>query len=355
MGEINRAIIALSGGVDSSVAAALSKDAGYKCEGVMLKLHQEFCESHGTCGTLSDADDAKKVSEALGISFSLLCCEDSFDKNVIERFVSSYEAGCTPNPCIECNRYMKFGALFDYADKHGTEYIITGHYARCEYEKKYGRVVLKKAIDETKDQSYVLYSLPADKLARIILPIGQWQKSEVRHMAQALGFENAKKKESQDICFIPDGDYISFIEKRRGKCFECGNFITPEGEILGTHRGIVRYTVGQHKKLGLVTPEPLYVSEIRAQENEVVLVEECRLYKKEVYVGEMVWSAFDTPPDSFRACAKLRYRHKAAPCTVLLSEDGVKLIFDEPQRAPARGQSAVIYDGDILLGGGVIK
>ncbi len=355
MNKAKRSIVALSGGVDSSVAASLAKDMGYTCEGVMLKLHRDFSEDNSGCGTLSDMDDAKKVADMLNIPFSLLSCEDSFDKNVIERFIASYESGCTPNPCVECNRYLKFGKLFEYADKNDIEYIITGHYARTEFDVKYGRVVLKKAIDETKDQSYVLYSLPAEKIARIILPLGEYQKSEVRDMARTLEFENAHKKDSQDICFIPDGDYISFIEKYRNKIFERGYFVDKNDKILGEHRGIIRYTIGQHKKLGLVTDVPLYVSEIDHLKNKIVLVQEQDLFKTEVKVGEIVWSAFDKPPAEFRATAKLRYRHKAASCTVKVASEEVTLVFDEGQRAPSRGQSAVIYDGDILLGGGIIK
>ncbi len=355
MQSAGKAIVALSGGVDSSVAAAIAQRSGYECIGVMLKLHRAFSDSDGSCGTLADAEDAQRVAQALGMPFSLLSCEDMFEKNVIERFVASYESGCTPNPCVECNRYMKFGKLFEYADECGIDHIITGHYARCEYDEKYSRTVLKKAVDEAKDQSYVLYSLPADKIARIVLPLGGYQKSDVRSIAASLGLSNAAKKESQDICFIPDGDYISFIENYRGCKFESGSFILPDGTPIGKHRGIIRYTVGQHKKLGLVTPEPMYVSEIRAHSGEIVLVREPELFRRKVKVEALVWSAFDAPPREFRASAKLRYRHKAAPCTVKINGDEATLIFDDGQRAPARGQSAVIYDGDILLGGGVIK
>ena len=354
MRENKSAIVAMSGGVDSSVAAALAVELGYVCEGVMLKLHRDFSGEDVSCGAPADTEHARVVADTLGIPFSLLTCEDSFDKNVIERFVASYESGVTPNPCIECNRYMKFGHLFDYADEHGVDCIITGHYARTEYDEKYGRVVLKKAVDESKDQSYVLYSLPADKLARIILPLGSYKKSEVREKASALGFSNAEKKESQDICFIPDGDYVSFLERYRQKTFEGGSFVNASGDVLGSHKGIIRYTIGQHKKLGLVTPEPMYVSEIRPENNEILLVTEPELFKNEVKIENLVWSAFDTPQKEFRASAKLRYRHKAAPCTVKICGSGATLIFDEGQRAPARGQSAVIYDGDTVLGGGVI-
>jgi len=351
-----KVLIALSGGVDSSVAAAIVMDMGFDPVAVMLKLHSAFDENDASCGTANDADDAHMIAGSLGMPFSVLCCEDSFDREVIQRFVSSYESGYTPNPCIECNRYMKFGKLFEHADEIGCEYVITGHYARTEYDEKYGRTVLKRAIDEQKDQSYVLYSLTSDKLKRVLFPLGSMHKSEVRELAAKLGFVNAEKKESQDICFIPDGDYVSFIERYRGKKFECGNFVDGSNNVLGTHKGIIRYTVGQHKKLGIVTPEPMYVSEIDPGSNEIKLVLDKDLYKHSVKVSSLVWSAFDAPPKEFRAYAKLRYRHKAAPCTVYVEDNGsVTLTFDEKQRAPARGQSAVIYDGDTVLGGGMIQ
>lgn len=351
-----KALVALSGGVDSSVASAIAKETGYDCIAVMLKLHRAFDENDTSCGTAKDAEDAQKIAETLDIPFNVFSCENSFESDVIERFVCSYENGCTPNPCIECNRYMKFGKLFDYADANGCEYVITGHYARTEYDEKYGRVVLKSAVDEQKDQSYVLYSLTEDKLKRVLFPLGSMHKSEARELAAKLGFINAEKKESQDICFIPDGDYVSFIERYRNQKFECGNFVDSEKNILGTHKGIIRYTIGQHKKLGIVTPEPMYVSKIDPITNEILLVLDKDLYKYEVKVADLVWSAFDTPPKTFRAYAKLRYRHKAAPCTVSIADDGsALLVFDEKQRAPARGQSAVMYDGETVLGGGIIQ
>ena len=348
-------LIAMSGGVDSSVAAALLRERGENCIGVMLKLHGKFTDELSSCGTDKDASDARSVADKLGMDFHVYNREESFEREVIARFVYSYESGETPNPCIECNRYMKFGALFDHAQALGCDRIVTGHYARAEYDEKYRRRVLKKAIDETKDQSYVLWSLTSEQLEHMEFPLGAYTKSQIRDIASSLRFVTANKKESQDICFIPDGNYVAFIERYTDKIYPSGNFIDTQGNVLGTHKGIVRYTVGQHKKLGIVTPEPMYVDRIIPETNEILLVHDSDLYKTEVKIKEVKWSAFDTPPSEFRAHVKLRYRHKAAPCTVFTTDNGnATLLFDEPQRAPAKGQSAVIYDGDVLLGGGVI-
>ena len=348
-------LIAMSGGVDSSVAAALLRKQDEDCIGVMLKLHGKFTDELSSCGTDKDAGDARSVAKKLGMDFHVYNREKSFEQEVIARFVNSYESGETPNPCIECNRYMKFGALFDYARDLGCERIVTGHYARVEYDDKYGRRVLKKAKDESKDQSYVLWSLTKDQLNHVEFPLGDYTKNEIRDIANSLGLITANKKESQDICFIPDGDYVAFIERYTGNTYQAGNFIDTAGNVLGTHKGIVRYTVGQHKKLGIVTAEPMYVERIIPQTNEILLVRDSELYKNEVKIKDVSWSAYDTPSQKFRAYAKLRYRHKAAPCTVVITDDDhATLIFDEPQRAPAKGQSAVIYDSEVLLGGGVI-
>ncbi len=348
-------LVAMSGGVDSSVAASMHAERGAECVGVMLRLHSKYTNTDTSCTTDADERDAQAVAAKLGIQFHALDCEGKFEREIIERFVHAYESGITPNPCVECNRYIKFGSLLDYARELGCDMIVTGHYARIEYSEKYGRRVIKKAKDESKDQSYVLYSLSSSQLERISLPLGEYTKTEIRQKAASLGLSVSEKKESQDICFIPDGDYVGFIERYTGSEFEAGNFIDTSGNVIGRHKGIVRYTVGQHKKLGIVTPEPMYVDRILPESNEILLVSDSELYKREVKVAEVCWSAFDTPPEHFRAQSKLRYRHKAAPCDVFVNPDrSLTLIFDEPQRAPARGQAAVIYDGDILLGGGVI-
>ena len=355
MASKHKYLVAMSGGVDSSVAASMISGEGIDCIGVMLKLHGNFTNNDTSCGTDADEHDACSVADRLGIPFHLYDCKDQFEKNVIERFVQSYEMGVTPNPCIECNRYMKFGALFEHALELGCDRIVTGHYARIEYSEKYGRPVLKKALDETKDQSYVLYSLTRYQIEHITLPLGNFTKREIREKATQLSLSVSDKKESQDICFIPDGNYVSFIERYTQKEFPQGNFIDIKGNVLGKHKGIVRYTIGQHKKLGIITPEPMYVDKIIPETNEILLVKENDLYKKEVKVSNVCWSAFDEPPKSFTAHAKLRYRHTPARVTVSVNEDGtLTLLFDEAQRAPAKGQSAVIYDDDIVLGGGVI-
>ena len=355
MTDTTRHLVAMSGGVDSSVAAAMLRGEGCDCVGVMLRLHGKFTDTDTSCGTDADERDARAVADRLGMPFHTLSCEGRFEREVIERFVRSYEMGVTPNPCVECNRYMKFASLLDHAKELGCDVIVTGHYARIEFSDKYGRKVLKKAKDESKDQSYVLYSLTPKQLECIYLPLGEYTKAEIREKATSLRLPVSEKKESQDICFIPDGNYVGFIERYTGAEFEAGNFIDSDGNVLGRHKGIVRYTVGQHKKLGIITPEPMYVDRIIPETNEILLVRDDELYKREVRVCDVCWSAFDTPPAHFYAHAKLRYRHKAAACEVTANTDGtLTLTFDEPQRAPARGQSAVIYDGDILLGGGTI-
>ncbi len=341
---MTKALIAMSGGVDSSVAAALTIENGFEAKGATMRLF---------CADQKDIDDAKKVCDRLGFEHHTIDMCEGFEKNVICRFIDAYEKGITPNPCIDCNRFMKFGALLDAADKLGCSHIVTGHYARIE--KSGDRFLLKKGLDENKDQSYVLYSLTQKELSRILLPLGNLTKEQVREKAKELSFVNSDKKDSQDICFVKDGDYAKFIEQYTGKKYPEGNFKDTQGNILGKHRGIIRYTIGQRKGLGLALPAPLYVKEKNIQTNDVVLCSDNELYTNSLIAKEFNWITFEDPVESFRAQVKTRYKSKFAPATVIPMENSlVKIIFDEPQRAITPGQAAVVYQGDTVIGGGTI-
>ena len=353
-----RALIAMSGGVDSSVAAWLMQQAGYDCTGITMRLtRNETLGQSGfhTCCSEKDIEDAAEVAYAMDIPYEVLDFTADFREQIIEKFVRVYEAGGTPNPCIDCNKYMKFRHLLDWARAHGMEYVVTGHYARVEQDEATGRFLLKKGLDEGKDQSYVLYNLTQEQLAHIRLPLGGLHKTEVREIAEQHKFVNARKHDSQDICFVPDGDYAKIIELRTGKKAEPGNFIDKDGHILGRHSGIIRYTIGQHRGLGLSLSQKYFVCEIRPEDNTVVLGASEDLFHRGVKVRDMHWIAGEAPGESFRCKAKLRYRHPEQPVSVMVLENGeIRLLFDEPQRAPTPGQYAVLYDGDIVLGGGVI-
>ena len=352
-----KTLIAMSGGVDSSVAAYLIKSQGYDCIGCTMKLYdnEDIGISHNrTCCSLDDVEDARSVAYKIGMPYYVFNFKDGFREKVIEKFVRCYESGDTPNPCIDCNRYMKFDKLYERARLLGCEYIATGHYARIEEYN--GQYVLRKAIDETKDQSYVLYSLTQEQLAHTLFPLGSMRKTEVREIAEKNGFFNADKPDSQDICFVPNGKYAEFLEHYTGKAYPEGNFLSVDGAVLGKHKGIVRYTVGQHKGLGISSEEPLYVKEINTKENTVTLCKEQELYSKEVIVRDINWIAGEAPKGEIRCKAKVRYRQKEQWATVMLiGETTVKIVFDEPQRAITPGQAAVLYNGDIVLGGGTIS
>ena len=347
----------MSGGVDSSVAAYLIKSQGYDCIGCTMKLYdnEDIGISHNrTCCSLDDVEDARSVAYKIGMPYYVFNFKDGFREKVIEKFVRCYESGNTPNPCIDCNRYMKFDKLYERARLLGCEYIATGHYARIEEYN--GQYVLRKAIDETKDQSYVLYSLTQEQLAHTLFPLGSMRKTEVREIAEKNGFFNADKPDSQDICFVPNGKYAEFLEHFTGKNYPAGYFVSEDGTVLGEHQGIIRYTVGQHKGLGISSEEPLYVKEINTKENTVTLCKEQELYSKEVIVRDINWIAGEAPKGEIRCKAKVRYRQKEQWATVMLiGETTVKIVFDEPQRAITPGQAAVLYNGDIVLGGGTIS
>lgn len=345
---MKRAMIAMSGGVDSSVAAYLTVQAGYDCMGMTMELYD-----HAKTGSSEDIEDARAVAAQLGIPFQVFNFTEEFRTCVIDRFIDAYEHGATPNPCIDCNKYLKFGKIFQQMDELGYEYVVTGHYARIKEEN--GRFLLKKGLDESKDQSYVLYGLTQAQLARTLLPLGGMSKTEARQIAEVHGFINARKRDSQDICFVPDGDYAGFMEQYTGKSYPQGKFVDAKGNILGTHKGIVRYTVGQRKGLGLALPCPMYVKGKDMERNAVILSSNEQLFSRSLEACDFNWSAFECPAGSIRAEAKIRYKHAQQPATITPTGEGtVHIEFDDPQRAICKGQAVVLYDGDTVIGGGTI-
>lgn len=353
---MKKALIAMSGGVDSSLAAKLMVDDGFECIGCTMKLYDNEdvgIERSRTCCSLDDVEDARSVACKLGMHFYVLNFTQDFHETVIRRFIRSYEKGITPNPCIDCNRYMKFGKLFERAEILGCDYVVTGHYARIEEHG--GSFVLKKALDGTKDQSYVLYSMTQQQLAHTKFPLGNLRKTEVRAIAEQNGFVNADKPDSQDICFVPNGDYAGVIELQTGSRPVPGSFVDTRGNELGRHKGIIHYTVGQRRGLGIPGPEPLYVCKICPQNNTVVLGKKDELFTDRAYAEEVNWISGKCPEQSFRCKVKIRYRHPEQWATVTPeSENTVSIVFDNAQRAVAPGQAAVFYDGDIVLGGGTL-
>ncbi len=347
-------LIAMSGGVDSAVAALLIKQMGNECAGATMLLHKP-AETFSVCGSTIEAEDARRVADALGLPFHLLDFSDVFEREVIERFIAAYESGKTPNPCVDCNRYLKFNRFFQGAKALGYDMIATGHYARIEYNEESNRYLLKKALDPSKDQSYVLWSLNQSQLAHTMFPLGTYQKAEARKMAeQALPFV-AKKKDSQDICFVPDGKYADFVEQYTGKHYPEGFFVSTDGTVLGKHKGIIRYTVGQKKGLGLVLPEPLYVSSIDPESNRVILCRSEELFTTSLTAHGINLISMPRIDGELRVKAKVRYRHAEEWATVTQpDEDTIRVEFDEPQRAITKGQSVVLYDEDTVVGGGII-
>lgn len=337
----------MSGGVDSSAAAVRLTDMGYSCSGAIMRL---FVDGGAAADPFADA---AKVAERIGMDFSVIDAESEFRAMVMDEFIKSYLRGETPNPCIVCNKKLKFGLFADKAAEMGMDYIATGHYARVDTVGD--RYVIRKGLDEKKDQSYVLYNLSQKVLSRLLLPLGELTKPEVRELAAEAGLQVADKKESQDICFVPDGDYAGFIERNAGEIAE-GDFVLRDGKVMGRHKGIVRYTIGQHKKLGLGIHTPLYVLEKNAAENKIVLGSSEELFQRRVNAVDVNWMACDEPADSLRVRAKIRYKHVEQPATVFVTGEGKATVeFDEPQRAITPGQSVVFYDGDVLVGGGVIE
>ncbi len=355
---MKKAMIAMSGGVDSSVAAYLICKEGYETIGVTMKLYHpegDVVVSEKSCCSADEVNDAQSVAEKLGIPYYVFNYTDNFKLHVISRFVEAYRNGRTPNPCIDCNRYIKFDRLIKRAIELNFDYVVTGHYAIVEFDEKSGRYILKKAVDDTKDQSYVLYSLTQEQLEHIKFPLGSMTKAEARKIAEEQGFVNAQKHDSQDICFVPDGNYARFIEEWCGFKFENGNFVDLEGNIIAQHKGIINYTIGQRKGLGIAAKAPYYVVNKDLERNEVVLGSNEDLFSCDLEATDVNFISIEALTEPMRVKAKVRYKQRETDATISPLENGnVSVNFDEPQRAIAPGQAVVFYDGDIVVGGGTI-
>ena len=344
--------MAMSGGVDSSAALLLLKEQ-YQITGATMLLYSPS-DQQG-CGSFREAEDAKAVADKLGLPHLTLDFRAEFRRRVMEPFSRDYFQGETPNPCIECNRYLKFGALLEEALKRNIPYLATGHYVRKGYDPASGRYYLYKAADESKDQSYVLYHLSQRQLAHAVFPLGEYTKPQIRALAEQAGLVTAKKKDSQDICFVPDGDYVGFLRRFAPQTCPPGKFIDRQGRELGEHPGIIYYTVGQRKGLGVTFGKPMYVLAKDAARHTVTLGENQELFSRRVLVDRLCWMYLPGITEPVRVQAKLRYNMKEQPCTLIpYGSDQVVLEFDAPQRAAAPGQSAVFYLEDKVAGGGVI-
>lgn len=351
-------VVGMSGGVDSSVAAYLLKEQGYRVIGVTMQIWQDEdpqkVEENGGCCGLSAVDDARRVAAALDIPYYVMNFKKEFQNYVIDYFVEEYRNGRTPNPCIACNRFVKWEALLTRSLSIGADYIATGHYARIE-QLANGRYALRRSAVPGKDQTYALYSLTQEQLSRTLMPVGLYSKEEIRSIAGKIGLTVAAKPDSQDICFVPDGDYASFIEKETGTPAVPGNFVSPDGAVLGRHRGIIHYTVGQRKGLGIALGHPVYVLEIRPETNEVVLGSYEESLTRTVRASHLSFMSEADLLKPRRLFAKIRYNHKGAWCTAeRTGPDEIVCTFEEPQRAVTPGQALVLYDGDYVLGGGTI-
>jgi tRNA-specific 2-thiouridylase len=353
-----KALIAMSGGVDSSVAALLTLRSGAMCVGVTLKLfdNEDVGESREkSCCSLADAEDARCVAYSLGMPHYVFDFSEDFRRGVIDRFVREYVCGHTPNPCIDCNRFIKFKRLMRRAADMDFDCVVTGHYARISRDAGSGRTLLRRAADTSKDQSYVLYAMTQEELAHTRFPLGGLNKSEVREIAAENGFINARKRDSQDICFVQSGKYADFIETYTGEQYPEGDFVDTDGTVLGRHRGLIRYTIGQRRGLGLALPAPLYVREKRIRGNTIVLCPEQGLYSRVVEARDINLIAADSLGGPLRVTAKLRYSQDDRAATVWQTDENMlRVEFDEPRRAAASGQAVVLYDGDIVIGGGTI-
>jgi tRNA-specific 2-thiouridylase len=354
-----KVVVGMSGGVDSSVAAWLLKEQGYDVIGVTMQIWQDednvTQEENGGCCGLSAVDDARRVAWDLGIPYYVMNFKEEFKSQVIDYFVEEYQRGRTPNPCIACNRYVKWESLLKRSLDIGADYIATGHYAQID-QLPNGRYALKKSVTAAKDQTYALYNLTQDQLACTLMPVGAYSKDQIRAIADQINLNVAHKPDSQEICFIPDHDYAGFIEESAGERAPEGNFVDLDGQVIGRHKGITHYTVGQRKGLNLSLGYPVFVVEIRPDTNEVVIGTGEDVYSDNLRAGHLNWMAVDgLHGEEMEVMAKIRYSHKGAPCTIKEVEDGVvECRFEEPQRAITPGQAVVFYQGEYVVGGGTI-
>lgn len=353
-----KVVVGMSGGVDSSVAAYLLKQQGYDVVGVTMQIwqdesHEEIEKKGGCCG-LSAVDDARRVAAMLDIPYYVMNFKSEFKRDVIDYFVREYLAGRTPNPCIACNRYVKWESLLTRSIQIGADYIATGHYARiCELPN--GRYAIRNSVTAKKDQTYALYNLTQEQLKRTLMPIGDYTKEQVRKIAEDIGLMVAGKPDSMEICFVPDNDYASFIEKETGVTSVPGDFVDVDGNVIGKHKGVIHYTVGQRKGLGIALGKPAFVVAIRPEQNQVVIGEDRDVYTERLYANNLNFMAVDDIPEPVHVKAKIRYSHEGAYCTVRkIDSDTIECIFDQPVRAVTPGQAVVLYDGEYVLGGGTI-
>lgn len=353
-----KALIGMSGGVDSSVAALLMLEKGFACIGATMRLYggdSVSPEGSKTCCSLDDVEDARAVAHRLGIRHYVFNFTEEFRRQVMDKFVDTYYEGGTPNPCIDCNRSLKFGKLLQRAEELGCDTVVSGHYARVERDPDSGRYLLKRAADRAKDQTYFLACLTQEQLSRIQFPLGGLTKEEVRRIAEAHGFVNARKHDSQDICFVPGGDYTAFLTEYTGKPLEPGDFLNQQGQIVGRHRGTICYTIGQRKGLGISLGEPVYVTGKDMAAGTVTVGPNEALFSRELWAKDWVFFPFEELKEPMAVTAKIRHSQFDQPATVYPEENGLaRVVFDEPQRAISPGQAVVLYRGDTVIGGGTI-